>query len=345
MPDSQSIAPSNIQDGTYSSRNRLKPKRALVLGCGAVAGAAWMIPALAKVRHQLNWNPEEADIFIGTSVGAVLVSLMAGGVSLDDLVASQEENPTDNKYRKIWNHDKDSGPWYPPLPTFKFTAKNLYEKMRRGELNSLTGWVGLLPQGGFDMNPFVKLIDRVKSRDGVAKGWVDHDNCWLVSVDNESGERKAFGRDKDELKNVDLSQAVCASYGVPGWCPPVTINNRTYIDGGVVSPCSADLLVDTDIDEVIMLVPMACANPDNPWSWFKKIERKVRKSMTEIVDKEVALLEAAGKKVIRIEPTAEDLNAFGYNMMDPRRRELVYSTSQKTSVHNVSKAILKGLNV
>lgn len=317
-----------------------KPKRALVLGCGAVAGAAWMIPALAQVRQQLNWNPEEADIFIGTSVGAVLVSLMAGGISLDDLIASQEEDLTDNKYRNIWNHDKDSGPWYPPLPKFKFTAKHLYKKMRRGELSSFTGWIGLLPQGGFDMSPFVKLIDRVKSQEGKHKSWVDHDNCWLVAVDNESGERIAFGRDKNELPNLDISQAVCASYGVPGWCPPVNINNRTYIDGGVVSPCSADMLVDTDVDEVILLVPMASTNPDRPCSWFKKIERSVRKGMTEIVDKEVALLESAGKKVIRIEPTAEDLKAFGYNMMDPRRRQRVYQTSQKTSPSNITKALL-----
>lgn len=334
----------------YTSRHSqsIKPKRALVLGCGAVAGAAWMIPALAQVRQQLNWNPEEADIFIGTSVGAVLVSLMAGGVSLDDLIGSQEEDPADNKYKKIWHHDKDSGPWYPPIPTFKFTAKNLYKKMRRGELSSLTGWIGLLPQGRFDMAPFIKLIDRVKSSEGDSntnnQGWLNHDNCWLVAVDTESGERKAFGRDKHELKHLDLSQAVCASYGVPGWCPPVEIMGKTYIDGGIASPCSADLLVDTDIDEVIMLVPMACTNPDQPWSWFKKIERKVRKGMTEIVDREVALLEAAGKKVIRIEPTADDLQAFGYNMMDPRRRTLVYTSSQKTSPNNVHKAILKGHN-
>jgi NTE family protein len=326
------------------SNSKYQPKRALVLGCGAVAGAAWMIPALAQVRQRLNWNPEDADVFIGTSVGAVLVSLMAGGVSLDDLIASQEENPAENKYTKIWNHDKDSGSWYPPLPAFKFTAKNLYKKMRNGELEPLTGWVGILPRGRFDMTSFVKLIDRVKSYDGENKGWVDHKDCWLVSVDNQTGERKAFGRDKGELQDIDLSQAVCASYGVPGWCPPVEIKGRTYIDGGVVSPCSADMLVDTDIDEVIMLVPMASTKPDRPWSWFKKIERKVRKSMTEIVDKEVALLEAAGKKVIRIEPTADDLQAFGYNMMDPRRRKLVYTTSQKTSPHNVNKAVLKGLN-
>jgi NTE family protein len=317
----------------------VKLKRALVLGCGAVAGAAWMIPALAQVREQLNWNPEEADIFIGTSVGAVLVSLMAGGVSLDDLIASQEEGAEDNKYRKVWNHDKDSGPWYPPLPKFKFTAKNLYTKMRRGELASLTGWTGLLPQGGFDMKPFVKLIDRVKNE----SNWVNHDNCWLVAVDDQSGERKAFGCDQTEVEKLDISQAVCASYGVPGWCPPVEINSRTYIDGGIVSPCSADLLVDSDndidIDEVIMLVPMACTEPDKPFSLFKKIERNVRKGMTAIVDKEVALLEAAGIKVIRIEPTAEDLKAFGYNMMDPRRRGLVYETSKKTSPSNVRKAI------
>lgn len=308
----------------------VKPKRALVLGCGAVAGAAWMIPALAQVREQLNWNPEDAELFIGTSVGAVLVSLMAGGVSLDTLIASQE-----GLHQNIWNHDKDTGPWYPPIPTFKFTAKKLYTKMRRGELGSLTGWTGLLPQGGFDMRPFIKLIDRVKNENN----WVDHDNCWLVAVDDQTGERKAFGRDKTEVSKLDISQAVCASYGVPGWCPPVHINGRTYIDGGIVSPCSADLLVDTDIEEVIMLIPMACSNPDKPFSLFAKAERNVRKGMTAIVDKEIELLESTGKKVIRIEPTAEDLTAFGFNMMDPRRRELVYETSQRTSRKNVNNAL------
>ena len=315
-----------------------KKKRALVLGCGAVAGAAWIIPALAQVRKQLNWNPEEADVFIGTSVGAVLVALMAGGVSLDDLIASQE-----GRYQRIWNHDKDSGPWFPPMPTFKLTAGNLFKKMRRGELPALTGWIGLLPQGGFDMKPFVELINRVKKDSGKNEGWLDHENCWLISVDDQTGERKAFGRDMDEARTVDLSTAVCASYGVPGWCPPVEINGRCYIDGGVVSPSSADLLTNTDIDEVIMLVPMASTKPDTPWHPFKKIERKIRKGMTDIVDQEVALLQGAGKKVIRIEPTAEDLKAFGYNMMDPRRRELVYSTSKQSSPHNVRAAILKGL--
>lgn len=313
-----------------------KPKRALVLGCGAVAGAAWMIPALAQVREQLQWNPEEADIFIGTSVGAVLVSLMAGGITLNDLIASQE-----GQHQNIWNHDKDSGPWYPPLPTFKFTAPQLFKKMRKGDLNSLTGWAGLLPQGGFDMTPFIKLIDRVKATEGIHKGWVDHDNCWLVCVDDQTGERKAFGRDRSELKNINLSQAVCASYGVPGWCPPVIIDNRTYIDGGIVSPCSADMLVNTDIDEVIMLVPMACSNPDKAFSILEKVERKVRKGMTAIVDKEVELLEAAGKSVIRIEPTEDDLKAFGYNMMDPRRRERVYAASQKSSPNNIKKSLSK----
>lgn len=316
----------------------IQPKRALVLGCGAVAGAAWMIPALAQVREQLNWNPEEADIFVGTSVGAVLATLMAGGVTLDQLIASQQ-----GEYKHIWNHDKDSGPWHPSCPRIKFTAKPLYKKMRLGKLPKLAGWVGLLPQGGFDMTPFIKLIDRVKVAEGKNKGWVSHEQCWLIAVDNQTGERKAFGRDQAELHTVDISQAVCASYGVPGWCPPVDIYDRTYIDGGIVSPCSADLLVDADVDEVIMLVPMASTMPDHPCSWFKKIERKVRKGMTAIVDQEIALLKLAGKKVVRIEPTAEDLNAFGYNMMDPRRRALVYSMSQSTSSQNVREAILKGL--
>ncbi len=61
--------------------------------------------------------------------------------------------------------------------------------------------------------------------------------------------------------------------------------------------------------------------------------------MTGIVDKEVAALENAGKKVIRIEPVADDLNAFGYNMMDPARRKRVLKTALSTTPTTVNRAL------
>ena len=62
-------------------------RRALVLGCGGVAGAAWQIATLEALEKRLNWDAREADILIGTSAGAVLAALLGGGVGIQGEVA------------------------------------------------------------------------------------------------------------------------------------------------------------------------------------------------------------------------------------------------------------------
>lgn len=101
-----------------------KPKRALVLGCGAVAGAAWSIPMLDVLQRELDWDAREADLLIGTSVGAVLAALLAGGVSVQRMLASQRGEAEDCR----WNHDTDSGGAWPPFPRLLPTAPGLVWK-------------------------------------------------------------------------------------------------------------------------------------------------------------------------------------------------------------------------
>jgi NTE family protein len=66
-----------------------KYKRALVLGCGGVAGAAWTIATLAELERQLGWDARDADILVGTSSGAVVAALLAARVSVKRMVLSQ----------------------------------------------------------------------------------------------------------------------------------------------------------------------------------------------------------------------------------------------------------------
>ena len=269
-------------------------------------------------------------MLVGTSAGAVLAALLGSGISVEQLLACQQGTSDSCQ----WNHDTDTGGALPPLPGARFTGKSLVMKGLRGEVSPLTAVCGALPAGQFDMHAFRRLID------GAAKGqdWVNHPATWIMAVDTETGKRIPFGR--GGAPKATIADAVCASYGVPFWCPPVTVNNRTYIDGGVASPVSADMLVDSAVDEVIVLAPMASRQPDKPWHPFERIERRVRRYMTSIVDKEVAALENAGKKVIRIEPVADDLKAFGYNMMDPGRRLHVLKTAQKTTEASVNAALV-----
>jgi NTE family protein len=317
-----------------------QPKRALVLGCGAVAGGAWSIAALQAVSKQLNWNPADADILVGTSVGAVLAALLASGVSLERLVAAQNNEPQHGCY---WNHATDSGGKLPPWPQWKFSGPALFKKALNREVSLLTGLCGILPRGRTDMSGFVRLIQSASAGDlwpqTLQAGQQTQKKLWLMAVDAKTAERRAIGSQADDFTQVPLSRAVCASYAVPGCCPPVNIQGNTYLDGGIMSPASADLLVNEDVDEVIIIAPMASRWPGKAGSLFNAVERYARKGMTRIVDREEAMLRAAGKRVIRIEPNEDDLHAFGWNLLDPARRQGVFDTALLTTPATVAQAI------
>lgn len=314
-----------------SNVNLSNKKVGLVLGCGAVAGAAWSVPVLAELQRQLAWDARSADVFIGTSVGAVQAALLSAGVSIDSMENSlgRESQPSNCD----WDHDTSWGPWHPPLPKLQFSGLSLLKKGVRGEVPPLTAICGVLPQGQFDMGPFRRLINTY-----VPEGqWSPHDNCWIMAVDNDSGERVGFGR--PDAPDASLVDAVCASYGVPAWCPPVEIDGRTYLDGGITSPVSADLLADSDLDVVIVVAPMSSRTVESRPSLFARIERVARRYMTQIVDREVALLKRSGKQVIRLEPSTEVLQAIGYNMMDSRRRHQVFHAATSAAPSTVQQAL------
>jgi len=266
---------------------------------------------------------------IGTSSGAVLAALLGAGVAVERLQASQRGEAPDC----VWNHDRDTGGVLPPLPAAQWPGLPLARLGLRREIPAFTAATGLLPRGRADMRPFMRLIDSV-----VTPGdWVPHAATWIIGVDVGSGERVAFGR--EDAPRMPLNLAVCASYGVPGWCPPVDWQGRSYLDGGIASPTSADLLLGTGVTEAVVLAPMASTRPDRPWSPLSRIERRVRRHMTAVLDRECAQLRAAGIRVIRLEPEAEDLQAIGYNMMDHRRRRAVFDLATRTSERAVRAAL------
>ncbi len=70
-----------------------------------------------------------------------------------------------------------------------------------------------------------------------------------VAVDLDSGETKVF-------RSGDVAPAVHASCAIPGVFVPVTIGERTYIDGGVANPVPASVARELGADVVIaMAVP------------------------------------------------------------------------------------------
>jgi NTE family protein len=90
-----------------------------------------------------------------------------------------------------------------------------------------------------------------------------------------------------------------------------------YVDGGVRSSTSLDLVAKADLDEVYVLAPLASYVMDRSWNPATRIERMVRRVVTIGLGGEADKVRAAGTKVTLLTPGPEDLEAFGANLMNP----------------------------
>lgn len=116
------------------------------------------------------------------------------------------------------------------------------------------------------------------------------------------------------------------------------IGGRDYVDGGAVSPTSADLAVPLGLDEVVIFAPMS-THSGAPARGLSHLERIVRRWMTRTVDAEERMLREAGTRVIRVEPGPEELAVMGVNFMDLVRRSSTLDTSIRTAPRRVKAAI------
>lgn len=299
-------------------------KRGLVLGAGGVLGAAWTIGALSAVQDELGWDPREADVLIGTSAGSVLASALGCGISVEELLDHQQGKADP---RIDYDPDTDSGGALPPLPRpFVGSPRGVVRHaLRPWKVTPMGALAAALPQGRGSIEPLGRLIDGILPEGG----WAPHPATWVVAMDYDTGRRVPFGRPGSPV--APLREAVMASCAIPGWYQPVTVNRRRYVDGGVCSPTSVDLVTRLGLDEVVVLSPMTSLSYDDPTSVAARIERRFRRLVTKRVVGELKKVAATGTKTTFLGPTAEDLAIIGANMMDPRRRVQVLESSLRTS--------------
>lgn len=105
---------------------------------------------------------------------------------------------------------------------------------------------------------------------------------------------------------------------IPGWFAPVRIGRERYVDGGLCSPCSADLA--TGVDEVFVLAPFAGVALRRPRSPLAMLDWACRSASGRAVEREAAILRADGAKVRAFAPDAETLAVLGRNMMNGAAR-------------------------
>jgi NTE family protein len=274
-----------------------------------------MIGALHAIASETGWDPGSADYVIGTSAGAMVGAMLASAVppwlllaygsgeSLQGMPILGEASAArfGASFQIHWTFPR------PVLASPGLALRSLREPWKYGP----AGIVAWLPQGVISTEPLKAVVRQV-----VAEGWVAHPHLWIVAIDYETGERIVFGRPGSP--DADLADAVAASCAIPGFYHPVHIHNRRYIDGGMYSPTNLDLIAQTDAELVICLNPMASRHRGGLLEPTGRLAAFVRGDNRRLVDREALALRRNGRRVLLIEPHADDIRAMGYNYMSRR---------------------------
>ena len=211
-------------------------RTALVLGGGGITGIAWEVGVLAGLA-EAGVDLTGADLVVGTSAGSVVGAQLTSGADLEVLFARQLEPPTGEQAARMTRAALARYAW----AVLRSRGDDVGFRRRVGTLALAAEQAGLTPTEQ-------ERLDVIGSR-LVSREWPDRD-LRVTAVDAETGEFRVL----DRTSGVPLLQAVAASCAVPGVYPPVTIDGRRYVDGGMRSAANADLA--EGYDRVVVLAPI-----------------------------------------------------------------------------------------
>lgn len=272
------------------------PRVGLVLGGGGAVGAAYHAGVLAALHHDLAWDPRGADVIVGTSAGALVGALLRVGVPPSDLAAiavgAQARSADATLVDQL-----ASRPTFPPF-TLRHIARvprlanprvlagvaTLYA--RRG-FSSLASLALFLPEGDQQLQPHLTFLDDV-----LEVPWPEAP-LLLCAVRRRDGRRTVFGPGGTD---ATLAAAIAASCAVPGYFAGVTIDDESYVDGGVISATNADVLRRHRLDLAVVVSPMTGR------SGRTSLSNAIRRFCRAALDRELRALERAGIPSVVLEP-------------------------------------------
>jgi NTE family protein len=211
-------------------------RTALVLGGGGITGIAWEIGLLAGLA-EAGVDLSGADLVVGTSAGSVVGARLATGEDLGEMYARQLEPATGERAFRLNRATLAQFGW----AMLRSRGRDVEFRRRIGALALAAEKAGLTPSEQERLDVFESLLG--------GRDWPERALA-IAAVDAATGEFTPF----DRTSGVPLVSAVAASCAVPGVYPPVTIDGRRYVDGGMRSAANADLA--HAYDRVVVLAPI-----------------------------------------------------------------------------------------
>lgn len=272
-------------------------RRALVLGGGGPVGVGWEAGLIAGL-HSAGAGVATADFIVGTSAGSIVGSQLARGRDPQDLYLTQLE--VAEREPAIDQSAIDMGPLIGQFLRL-YTSDAPLQQLRT-EIGAFA-----LQAAGDEEAWVAGFTSAELPGDG---SWPPRDFA-CTAIDVKNGELVVW----DRSSGVPLGLAVASSCAVPGLVPPVTINGRRYMDGGIGSTTNATIASGYDKVLIVAVIrpgsgAVAAAAPELARRAVERFEREIEDVRT------------SGSVVDVIAPDEDFAARLGANLMDfSRRRE------------------------
>jgi NTE family protein len=327
--------------GSRARRRKRGDKTALVLGGGGFTGGVYEMGALrAFDLLAVNRTVNEFDIYVGTSAGAFVGSLVANGITPEEMFRVLDKalpSPIENASLRTLLRPNYKG----FLERMAMMPLRAAATLRRfaaniGDTSMVDVVMGLaegLPTGVYHNRGIERYIRNVLSDPDRTNDFRELANdLRIVATDLDTCERIVFG--EGEWDNVPISRAVAASGALPIVYEPYRLRGRELIDGGVISTTNVDVAVEAGAKFIVVINPLVPYVNDFdsriPTALGSKVRRVSDMGMPAIGNQAFRLLAHArlhlavqswqerfpDVDIILIEPDFDDELMFGTSILD-----------------------------
>lgn len=334
--------PNVVDISAGKGRSERPGKTALVLTGGGFTGAVYQIGALRAldllgVNHTVN----DFDIYVGTSCGSFVGSLMANGCRPDDLMALLDGQEVPG-YDPL-NLSRLLRPDYGELASLgvrmpfriSMILKDMAMNMHRLSLvDMITMLAELAPGGFYSLREMTAMMHEQLSRPGLTDDFRQlSSELYIVATDLDTCEPVVFG--EQGWDNVAISTAAAASSALPPVYKGVKIRGREFVDGGLRAFANVETAIAHGAKFVLIVNPLVPFDNDRLTPWSGARPRRVSEGgLTDVLGQTFRCLvwSAMHERLdhwravhpdvdfVLIEPRRDDALMFGTQIMNVSQR-------------------------